>query len=151
MKTVSAGSLAPDFELPDQDGKPVRLSELLLDQPVVLFFYPAALTPGCTKESCRFRDLAAEFRAAGAQPVGISTDTVAKQRKFADDNGFDYPILSDESGEVAVSFGVLRRFVSLAKRVTFVIDTHGVIRKVVASEVSMNAHAERALAALARL
>ena len=151
MKTVREGSLAPDFELPDQDGKPIRLSDLLLDRPVVLFFYPAALTPGCTKESCHFRDLASEFRAAGAQLVGISTDAVDKQRKFADQNGFDYPLLSDDSGEVTVSFGVLRRFVTLAKRVTFVIDTDRVIRKVVASEVNMNAHADRALAALARL
>jgi peroxiredoxin Q/BCP len=151
MKTVREGSLAPDFELPDQDGKPVRLSGLLLERPVVLFFYPAALTPGCTKESCHFRDLAAEVRAAGVQMVGISTDTVDKQRRFADQNGFDYPLLSDHSGEVAVSFGVLRRFVTLAKRVTFVIDTDRVIRKVVSSEVQMNAHADRALAALARL
>jgi len=63
MKTLTEGSPAPDFELPDQDGKPVRLSDLLLAGPVVLFFYPAALTPGCTKESCHFRDLAAEFAA----------------------------------------------------------------------------------------
>ena len=66
MKTIAEGSLAPDFELPDQDGKPVALSTLLLDGPVVLFFYPAALTPGCTKEACHFRDLAAEFAAAKA-------------------------------------------------------------------------------------
>ena len=63
---------------------------------MVLFFYPAAMTGGCTKEACHFRDLAAEFEEAGAQRVGISTDPVAKQKQFADMHGFDYPLLSDD-------------------------------------------------------
>ncbi len=67
----------------------------------MLFFYPVALTGGCTKEACHFRDLATEFKQAGAQRFGISTDSVAKQKEFSDVNGFDYPLLSDESGEVA--------------------------------------------------
>ncbi|MGZ4438004.1 MAG: peroxiredoxin, partial [Nocardioidaceae bacterium] len=92
MKTIAEGTQAPDFELPDQDGKPVRLSELLLEGPVVLFFYPAAMTPGCTKESCHFRDLAAEFAAVGAQRVGISTDPVDRQKQFAERHSFDYPL-----------------------------------------------------------
>ena len=101
MKTIAEGTQAPDFELPDQDGTPVRLSERLADGPVVLFFYPAAMTGGCTKEACHFRDLATEFKEAGAQRLGISADPVAKQKEFADLNGFDYPLLSDESGDVA--------------------------------------------------
>ena len=149
MKTLAEGATAPDFELPDQDGKTVRLRDLLLRGPVVLFFYPAAMTPGCTKESCHFRDLSAEFAAAGAQRVGISTDPVAKQRRFADAHGFDYPLLSDESGEVAQAYGVRRRMLTPVKRATFVIGADGRVRAVIASELNMNVHADRALAALA--
>jgi thioredoxin-dependent peroxiredoxin len=151
MKTISEGSKAPDFELPDQDGKPTSLSDLLLKGPVVLFFYPAAMTPGCTKESCHFRDLKSEFEIAGAQRVGISTDAVEKQRKFADTYDFDYPLLSDESGEVAVSYGVRRRLITPVKRATFVIGIDQVIRKVTTSELSMNVHADEALAAIAAM
>ncbi len=151
MRTIAEGATAPDFELPDQDGKPVRLSELVLAGPVVLFFYPAAMTPGCTKESCHFRDLAAEFAAAGAQRVGISTDAVARQREFADAHGFDYPLLSDESGEVATAYGVRRRFLTPVRRATFVIDTERTVRKVLASELNMNVHADEALAVLSTL
>jgi thioredoxin-dependent peroxiredoxin len=148
MKTLDEGSTAPDFELPDQDGNLVRLSDRLEDGPVVLFFYPAAMTGGCTKEACHFRDLASEFATAGAQRLGISVDPVAKQKQFADKHAFDYPLLSDEAGEVARSFGVKRRMVSPVKRATFVIDRDRTIRKVITSELSMDVHADEALAAL---
>jgi peroxiredoxin Q/BCP len=92
---MDKGDAVADFELPDQTGTPRRLSKLLEDGPVVLFFYPAAMTYGCTKESCHFRDLKAEFDAVGAQRVGISGDTVEKQKRFADKHEFDYPLLSD--------------------------------------------------------
>ena len=148
MKTLSAGAQAPDFELPDENGRPVRLSVLLGDGPVVLFFYPAAMTPGCTKEGCHFRDLATEFKEVGAQRVGISTDPVARQRRFADEHAFDFPLLSDESGEVATAYGVRRRLVTPVKRATFVIDTDRTVLKVVASELNMSVHADMALAVL---
>jgi thioredoxin-dependent peroxiredoxin len=151
MKTISEGSKAPDFELPDQDGKPTNLSDLLLNGPVVLFFYPAAMTVGCTKESCHFRDLKAEFETAGAQRVGISTDAVEKQKKFSDTYDFDYPLLSDESGEVAVAYGVRRRLITPVKRATFVIGIDQVVHKVISSELSMNVHADEALAAIAAM
>jgi peroxiredoxin Q/BCP len=148
VRTISAGSTVDDFELPDQDGTPVRLSEVLSRGPVVLFFYPAAMTGGCTKEACHFRDLAAEFAAVGAQRLGISTDPVAKQKQFADANGFDYPVLSDEAGDVARAFGVKRRMITPVKRATFVIDPDRTVRAVVTSELDMAVHADRALAAL---
>lgn len=88
---MKIGDTVADFELPDQTGKQRKLSALLSDGPVVLFFYPAAMTPGCTKEACHFRDLAAEFTAVGASRVGISADSVQKQAKFADMQHFDYP------------------------------------------------------------
>ncbi len=149
---MDTGDLVTDFELPDQDGTPRRLSSLLATGPVVLFFYPAAMTGGCTAESCQFRDLGAEFAAAGAQRVGISTDPVAKQKQFAELNSFDYPLLSDEAGDVARQFGVKRRFGPLpVKRKTFVIGTDSRIVSVISSEFSMTKHADDALAAVATL
>jgi len=151
VKTVAEGSQAPDFELPDQDGTPVRLSAALEKGPVVLFFYPVASSSGCTKEACHFRDLATEFAALGAQRFGISTDPVAAQKRFADSHGFDYPLLSDESGEVARALGVKRKYVTPVKRATFVIDRDRTIRAVISSELNMDVHADRALAALRAL
>jgi peroxiredoxin Q/BCP len=151
VKTLHEGTQAPDFELPDQDGRPVRLSERLADGPVVLFFYPAAMTGGCTKEACHFRDLATEFKEAGAQRLGISVDPVAKQKQFAEQNGFDYPLLSDATGDVATSFGVRRKYVTPVKRATFVIDRDRTVRTVITSELSMDVHADQALSALRAL
>jgi len=146
---VRRGDRAPDFTLPDQDGTPRTLSALLADGPVALFFYPAAMTAGCTAESCHFRDLAAEFAEVGAQRVGISRDSVRRQREFAAAHGFDYPLLSDDDGAVAEEFGVKRRFGPLpVKRHTFVVDTDRTVIEVIKSEFAMNAHADKALAAL---
>jgi thioredoxin-dependent peroxiredoxin len=145
------GDTVEDFELPDQDGTPRRLSTLLADGPVVLFFYPAAMTSGCTAEACNFRDLAAEFAAAGAQRVGISRDKVDKQKQFADLNGFDYPLLSDPDSKVAASLGVKRKLPLgplSTKRMTFVIDTDRTVLDVIHSETNMNDHAARALETL---
>ena len=147
MKT---GDQVPDFELPDQDGVARKLSDLLAQGPVVLFFYPAAMTAGCTKESCHFRDLAAEFATVGAQRVGISSDAVDKQRQFSEKHGFDYPLLSDVDRTVASAFGVKRGGISITpvKRSTFVIDKDLEVLSVIKSEVNMNKHADQALAAL---
>jgi peroxiredoxin Q/BCP len=147
------GELVPDFELPDQTGTSRSLSALLADGPVVLFFYPAAMTSGCTKEACHFRDVAAEFAKVGAQRVGISRDSVEKQKQFADTHGFDYPLLSDVDGTVAGIFGVQRgrlgqRLGAPVKRWTFVIGTDRRVLKVLHSEVNMDLHADEALAAL---
>ena len=146
---MRTGDLVPDFELPDQDGVQRKLSELLEKGPVVLFFYPAAMTPGCTKESCHFRDLAAEFEAVGAQRVGISADPVEKQRTFSDKHGFDYPLLSDGDRRVATIFGVKRALAILPnKRATFVIGTDRRVVEVITSEINMAKHADLALEAL---
>lgn len=146
---LAAGDVVDDFELPDQTGAPRRLSELTADGPVVLFFYPAAMTAGCTRESCHFRDLAAEFAAAGASRVGISRDPVAKQKQFSDKHGFDYPLLSDPDRAIAARFGVDGGFkLGPVKRATFVIDRDRRILGVFKSEINMNAHADRALALL---
>lgn len=143
---MNTGDIVEDFELPTQDGSPWRLSTALQNGPVVLFFYPAAMTKGCTVESCHFRDLAAEFAALGAQRVGISIDKVEKQKQFSDKHGFDYPLLSDPDQKVASIFAVARNISFLpTKRVTFVIDTDRRILARISSEIRMNAHADQAL------
>jgi peroxiredoxin Q/BCP len=150
---MNEGDQVPDFELPDQDGTPRSLCGLLADGPVVLFFYPAAMTTGCTKEACHFRDLAAEFKAAGVQRVGISMDSVEKQKQFADKHTFDYPLLSDADGDVAEIFGVRRGKLGSSlgagvKRWTFAIGPDRKIVKAIHSELNMDLHADEALAAL---
>ena len=120
----SRGDQVAEFELPDQTGTVRSLTELLADGPIVLFFYPAAMTPGCTKEACHFRDLASEFAAVGASRVGISADTVDKQAKFADKRARLSAAL--RHGAVATQFGVKRGLLGKfmpVKRTTFVIDT----------------------------
>jgi thioredoxin-dependent peroxiredoxin len=154
MAEVAKGDLVDDFELPDEKGTPRRLSDLLTAGPVVLFFYPAAMTKGCTMESCHFRDLAKEFAEVGGVRVGISRDSVSKQQQFADKYSFDYPLLSDPDGRVARQFGV-RRALPLGplatKRMTFVIGTDRRVLEVIHSEVSMDSHADRALEVLRAL
>jgi thioredoxin-dependent peroxiredoxin len=146
MKT---GELALDFELPDESGTTRSLKEFLAEGPVVLFFYPMAMTPGCTAESCHFRDLTAEFAEAGAQRVGISPDPVTKQKQFSDLHSFDFPLLSDPDGTVATQFGVRRSFGPLlTRRWTFVIDTDRTVLEVIKSEFRMRVHADKALGVL---
>lgn len=147
---MQLGSLIEDFELCDQFGQPRRLSEFLVKGPVVLFFYPAAMTRGCTAESCHFRDLGAAFTDVGAQRLGISRDDVEKQHKFSEKYHFDFPLLSDPDGKVAGIFEVKRKFaVTGVKRHTFVIGQDARLLKEIASEFSMSAHADRALGFLA--
>ena len=143
---VQTGDIVDDFELPDQTGTKRKLSELLASGPVVLFFYPAAMTYGCTKESCHFRDLGAEFAAVGATRVGISRDSVDKQAQFASKHHFDYPLLSDEDRTVANAFGVSSGFkLGPVKRSTFVIDQDRRVLAVINSELNFNKHADQAL------
>jgi peroxiredoxin Q/BCP len=149
---MKPGDKAPDFELLDETGTPRRLSDLLTEGPVVLYFYPAAMTPGCTKEGCHFRDLGAEFDKLGAKRVGISADKPDKQQQFSAKYGFDFPLLSDPDKSVARAYGV-RRGPSLIpnKRATFVIGSDGLVKEAIASETNMHAHADKALTVLRNL
>src|SRR6201999_1013678 len=168
-----AGEKAPDFTLYDHTGRPRKLSTLLSDGPVVLFFFPLASSPICTAQACHFRDLSSEFATGSVQRVGISTDTADRQAPFAQQRSFDYPLLSDADGVVSELFGVRRgRFAKLrrsvvargaarrgrhtrrrgllarllpVRRTTFVIDTDRTVLKVVSSEVRASVHADQAL------
>jgi peroxiredoxin Q/BCP len=146
---AKVGDVVDDFELPDQTGTKRSLSELLAKGPVVLFFYPAAMTAGCTRESCHFRDLSAEFAAVGATRVGISVDPVEKQAQFSDKHGFDYPLLSDADKSVARALGVSSGFrLGPVGRTTFVIGQDRSVLAVIKSELNFNKHADQALAFL---
>jgi peroxiredoxin Q/BCP len=145
---LKQGDLVEDFEGVDDKGEPVRLSGLLEKGPVVLFFYPAAMTYGCTIESCHFRDLAAEFSGVGAQRVGISADSVDKQAKFSEKHSFDYPLIADTDKDIAKLFGVTRMGPLPNRRVTFVIGTDRRILAAISSETRMNSHADQALGVL---
>ncbi|WP_305802141.1 peroxiredoxin [Nocardia alni] len=148
---LQAGDNAPEFELSDQHGESVRLSTILNKGPVVLFFYPAALSPGCTREACHFRDIVTEFADRGAQILGISADDVAKQKKFDDTHNLGYPLLADAGRATAQAYGIKRLIPGLpARRATFVIGSDQKIIAAIHSELNMNIHANEALAALAK-
>ena len=127
---LSPGDPAPDFTLPDADGKPVSLSDFR-GRSVVLYCYPAAGTPGCTKQACDFRDDLAALEATGFAVVGISPDKPAKLAKFRDAEGLTFPLLSDENRAVLTAYGaygekqVYGRTVTGVIRSTFVIDPDG--------------------------
>ncbi len=145
---LKTGDAAPDFSLLNQKGEKVTLSDLLKSGPVVLFFYPKAMTTGCTKESCHFRDLAGEFADLHAQRVGISADTVDKQAAFDSKHTLGYPLLSDPDRSVAAGFGVKRPGPIMNKRATFVIGADNRILAAIGSELNMDIHADEALKVL---
>lgn len=127
---LTAGDPAPDFTLPDADGKPVSLSDYR-GRRVIVYFYPAASTPGCTKQACDFRDNLGELGGAGLDVIGISPDKPAKLAKFRDAEGLTFPLLSDPEKEVLEAWGVFGEKKMYGKTVvgvirsTFVIDADG--------------------------
>jgi thioredoxin-dependent peroxiredoxin len=150
---VEQGDSAPEFELPDQDGRPVRLSDFA-GQPVVVYFYPKAETPGCTVQACGVRDHQADYKSAGATVFGISPDPPAALKRFQEKEGLNFPLLADEDHDVAERYGVWveksmygRKYMG-NERTSFVIDPDGrvsaVLRKVKPAE-----HYELVLKALA--
>src|ERR1700742_847166 len=150
---IEQGEKAPDFELPDQDGRPVRLEDFR-GQRVVLYFYPKADTPGCTTQACGVRDRHADYAAANAVVLGVSPDPVAKVKKFHDKFSLDFALLADEDHGVAEAYGVWveksmygRKYLG-NERTTFVIDSDGVVADVL-RKVKPAEHDEQVLAALA--
>lgn len=130
MSTLAVGDLAPDFELKDQSGQLVKLSDFRGKKNVVLVFYPAAFTSICSGELCTLRDQRVDFVGDDVQLLAISVDPVASLRVFAEQNGFDYPLLSDfwPHGEVSQAYGVFVPERGFATRGTFIIDKDGVLR-----------------------
>jgi len=139
---------APDFELPDADGKPVRLNQYRGVNAVVVYFYPKDDTGVCTKQACSFRDDFAQFRNAGAVILGISDDSGESHAAFTAKYKLPFTLLSDKGGRVRKLFGVNRVFGVLPGRVTFVIDREGVVRHVYSALFESDRHVQEALAAL---
>jgi peroxiredoxin Q/BCP len=142
------GSVAPDFEGRDADGRVVRLSDFR-GRAVILYFYPEDDTPGCTREACAFRDDLDRFAARGAAVLGISTQDEASHRAFRDRYQLTFPLVADPDKSITRAYGALG-MLGLAKRVTYVIDPTGVI---VAAfrRIDPKSHSEEALRVLASL
>ena len=148
--TATVDRPAPDFELPATGGETVRLSDLR-GETVVLYFYPRDNTPGCTQEGQDFRDLHADFRAAGARILGVSRDSLRKHENFKAKHDFPFELLADEDGTACEAYGVLKEKMMYGKthvgieRSTFLIDPEGVLRRVWRGG-KVKGHAEAVLA-----
>jgi peroxiredoxin Q/BCP len=149
--TISVGDRAPDFTLPGPGGKPVRLADLTASKAVVVFFYPKDDTPGCTVEACTFRDRYDTFAAAGAEVVGISSDSLASHDAFAGKHKLPMTLLSDADGKVRKLFGVKSTLGIMPGRATFVIDRKGVVRHVFVSQLRAGKHVDEALTVVQQL
>jgi peroxiredoxin Q/BCP len=151
--TLAVGDKAPDFRLPSADGEVVTLSNLTKarGRTVVVFFYPKDDTPGCTAEACGFRDLYEEFARAGAEVVGISSDSAASHQSFAGKHRLPMKLLTDADGKVRQAYGVRATLGLFPGRATFVVDREGVIRHSFASQLRVVSHVQRALAVVQQL
>ena len=148
---IEIGSKAPEFSLPDQQGKRVNLSDYLGRTNLVVYFYPKDESYGCTKEACSFRDNYEVFRKAGAEVIGISSDDIASHQAFAANHKLPFILLSDKDKTVAGKYGVGKSLGILPGRVTFVIDKQGIIRLIFSSQLNFEKHVEEAIEVLKEL
>lgn len=145
------GDPAPDFTLPSAAGGTVSLADFRGKSEVVLYFYPKAGTPVCSAEACSFRDSYEAFREAGAEVIGVSSDTAETHQKFASRLGLPFVLLSDPGGEVRARYGVPKTLGVFPGRTTYLIDRQGVIRHVFSSQMMVNRHVTEALGVLRSL
>jgi peroxiredoxin Q/BCP len=145
MQKIETGSKAPLFSLPDQQGKIVNLSDMIGKTSLVIFFYPKDESYGCTKEACSFRDNYEDFREAGAEVIGISSDDASSHQSFAKKHKLPFILLSDINKKAAALYGVGTTLGVLPGRVTFVIDKQGVIRMKFSSQLNFQKHISEAL------
>jgi peroxiredoxin Q/BCP len=148
---LTVGAKAPEFSLRDQHGNAVSLQDFRGKKNVVVYFYPKDDTPGCTKESCAFRDHYTAFSDAGAEVLGISSDSEKSHNAFAEKYRLPFSLLSDQGGKVRASFGVPATLGLLPGRVTYVIDKTGVIRHAFNSQINATQHVDEALTVLKNL
>ena len=148
---IQVGGKAPDFTLPSQSGEPVRLQDRLGQGVVVLYFYPKDNTRGCTAEACAFRDSHEVFADAGAEVIGISSDSVDQHAAFAGQHNLPFTLLSDQGGQVRKSYGVPSVLGLLPGRVTYVIDRQGTVRHVFSSMTNIGQHVNDALEVVRQL
>ncbi len=147
---LAIGELAPDFALPDQDGREQRLSGLINDQPLIVYFYPADFTPGCTAEACDIRDLHTQILSAGLRVVGVSPQPPESHRRFRDQHGLPFTLLSDVDKVAIKAFDVDGPFGIGVRRATFLLDAKRKIVDAVQADLRISRHHEfiqRAIAA----
>jgi peroxiredoxin Q/BCP len=137
---LAIGSKAPEFDLPDQDGRRHTLKSLLADGPLILYFYPADFTPGCTKEACSFRDLHQELMRAKLRVVGVSPQDEASHRRFAEKHDLNFPLLADPDKRAVKAYGLDGPLGFGVRRGTYLIGTDGKIRDSVLADLRIGAH-----------
>jgi peroxiredoxin Q/BCP len=150
-KTLTLGDKAPQFTLSTADGRQVSLSDYRGRQPVVVYFYPKDDTPGCTAEACAFRDQYEDFKQAGAEVIGISSDAPEAHARFASKHRLPFLLLSDRDGAVRKAYGVPATLGLLPGRVTFVVDREGIIRHLFSSQFRATKHVSEAIGVLRTL
>jgi peroxiredoxin Q/BCP len=151
MKPIGIGDRAPDFRLPALRGGEVALSDYHGKKNVVLFFYPRDQSPGCTVEACSFRDAYEAFVEAGAEVIGISSDSVDSHAAFAQRHSLPMQLVSDGGGKVRAQYGVRSTLGLIPGRETFIIDKEGVVRHVFRSQMRVKNHVAESLAVLQAL
>jgi peroxiredoxin Q/BCP len=149
--TLQVGDQAPDFSLLNQNGETIALSSFRGNRAVVLYFYPKDDTPGCTVESCTFRDSYEEFKDNGAEVIGISSDSPDSHQKFAQKHNLPFTLVSDSNSSVRKAYGVPSTLGLLPGRVTYVIDKEGVICHIFNSQFNPKAHVEESIKILRSL
>ncbi|MBK1988135.1 peroxiredoxin [Sphaerospermopsis aphanizomenoides BCCUSP55] len=149
--SIKVKDTAPDFSLPDQNGSTVSLRDFRGKKAVVLYFYPKDDTPGCTAESCAFRDQYEVFKAAGAEVIGVSGDSRESHQKFAAKHNLPFTLLSDQGDQVRKVYGATTAFGFIPGRVTYVIDQNGVVQYVFDSMLNFKGHVEETLKTLQQL
>jgi peroxiredoxin Q/BCP len=139
---IQAGVRAPDFTLPDQDGKPRQLSTLLEEGPLILYFYPADFTPGCTREACSLRDLHDDMIDAGLRVIGVSPQDSASHARFRQQHSLPFPLLADTDKKVAEQYGVKGPLGLIVRRATFLIGQDGIVADAVLADLNVERHTD---------
>jgi peroxiredoxin Q/BCP len=147
---ITLNAAAPSFEALATDGKTVRLADYK-GKPLVLYFFPRAFTPGCTREANNFEESLPEITALGARVVGVSTDDHKTQCEFSEARNLSFPILTDGTGDIARSYDVIWPLMKIAQRVTFIVDGDGIIRAIFHHEIRVGQHVKSVLQALKTL
>lgn len=147
---LQPGNQAPDFTLPDQDGRPVTLSDACAEGPVVLYFYPADFTPGCTKEACTIRDMHDDIAACGVRVLGISPQDSKSHARFRQRYGLPFTLLADPEKTTVKAYGVDGPFGLGVRRATFLVNPDRIIESRVVADLRISLHEDFIRTALAR-
>lgn len=148
MAKIRVGEKAPEFSATTQDGSAIQLTDYLGQKALVLFFYPKDNSPICTKEACSFRDSYEKFVEAGAEVIGVSSDSAESHKAFAKQHQLSFPLISDHDGSLRKLFGVSSTLGLLPGRSTYVVDKEGIVRLIFSAQFASDRHVQQALRAV---